>query len=121
VAPLAREGSIVRLRILLDRGSIEVFGNDGRVAISRALARGGEKSGLVGFVPAGSADVKLRSMRVLRAELGLAVSDRACLACDAGPTHSTSLRNLGVRQHRLAAGVDRGFQKRFHNFGPSTW
>jgi fructan beta-fructosidase len=33
-APLAANNGQVKLRILLDRGSIEVFGNDGRVAIS---------------------------------------------------------------------------------------
>ena len=30
-------GGSIKLRILVDRGSIEVFANDGRVAISRAL------------------------------------------------------------------------------------
>jgi fructan beta-fructosidase len=36
-APLALDGTTVRLQILLDRGSIEVFANDGRVAISHAV------------------------------------------------------------------------------------
>jgi fructan beta-fructosidase len=51
-APLAAmpgdDGKIVRLRILVDRGSLEVFGNDGQVAISK------------GFVPApGAAPLSL--------------------------------------------------------------
>jgi len=33
-APLSDEDGLIRLRILLDKGSIEVFGNDGRVAMS---------------------------------------------------------------------------------------
>ena len=46
-APLAPKGQVVRLRILIDRGSIEVFGNDGRVAISRAFDPGGDKPSLL--------------------------------------------------------------------------
>jgi fructan beta-fructosidase len=34
VAPLEPIGERIRLRVLVDRGSIEIFGNDGRVAIS---------------------------------------------------------------------------------------
>jgi len=38
-APLAPgPDGVVRLRVLVDRGSIEAYGNDGRVAISQALA-----------------------------------------------------------------------------------
>lgn len=37
-APLVPEKGIVRLRALVDRGSVEVFANDGRVAISKAIA-----------------------------------------------------------------------------------
>ena len=33
-APLNPRDGRIRLRILVDRGSIEVFGNDGRVALS---------------------------------------------------------------------------------------
>ncbi len=63
-APLAAEDSLVRLRVLLDRGSIEVFGNDGRVAISRASAADGAKPRLSLTVPAESPPVKLRSCRI---------------------------------------------------------
>jgi fructan beta-fructosidase len=38
VAPLQPDGGRVQLRILVDRGSIEVFGNSGRVALSVAAA-----------------------------------------------------------------------------------
>jgi fructan beta-fructosidase len=69
-APLARHGSTIRLRILLDRGSIEVFGNDGRVAISRAVAAENQKPGLSVAVSAASPPVKFRSIRVY--ELGSA-------------------------------------------------
>jgi fructan beta-fructosidase len=37
-APLAPVDGTITLRVLVDRGSVEVFGNDGRVAISRGLA-----------------------------------------------------------------------------------
>ncbi len=37
-APLAPEDDVIKLRLLLDRGSVEIFGNDGRVAISAAIA-----------------------------------------------------------------------------------
>jgi hypothetical protein len=33
-APLKLAGGKIRLRVLADRGSVEVFGNDGRVALS---------------------------------------------------------------------------------------
>ena len=36
-APLAAEEGVVRLHALVDRGSVEVFGNGGRVAISSAI------------------------------------------------------------------------------------
>ena len=70
VAPLAPVGSVVKLRILLDRGSIEVFGNDGRIAMSRALSLGGTKPGLSLTVPATRPPVTLRSLRIY--ELGSA-------------------------------------------------
>jgi fructan beta-fructosidase len=63
-APLAPEGSVVRLRILLDRASIEVFGNDGRVAVSRGLAPGSIKAGLALSVSGPSPPIKIRSLRV---------------------------------------------------------
>ena len=50
-APSATNGASIRLRILVDRGSIEVFGNNGRVAISRAIAPGGDRPGLSIMVP----------------------------------------------------------------------
>jgi fructan beta-fructosidase len=69
-APLAPEANTVRLRVLLDRGSIEVFGNDGRIAISRGLAAGDQKPGVSLTVPSASPWVKFRSIRAR--ELGSA-------------------------------------------------
>jgi fructan beta-fructosidase len=63
-APLAQEKSVVRLRILLDRGSIEVFGNDGRVAISRVVVAENQKPNLSMTVPPASPPVTFRSIRV---------------------------------------------------------
>jgi sucrose-6-phosphate hydrolase SacC (GH32 family) len=69
-APLALDGQVVRLRVLLDRGSIEVFGNDGRVAISRVLDPKALRPGLSLTVPAAHPPIKFRSIRVY--ELGSA-------------------------------------------------
>ncbi len=63
-APLAPERATVWLRILLDRGSIEVFGNDGRVAISRAVAAESPKPGLSLAAPAATPQVTFRSIRI---------------------------------------------------------
>jgi fructan beta-fructosidase len=63
-APLAPEGQVVRLRILIDRGSIEVFGNDGRIAISRTLGPDNAKPGLSLTVPTVGPAVKFTSIRV---------------------------------------------------------
>ena len=46
VAPLAAEKGRVKLRVLVDRGSVEVFGNDGRVAISKGIIPAGNARGL---------------------------------------------------------------------------
>ena len=70
VVPLVPAGSVVKLRILLDRGSIEVFGNDGRMAISRTIGHAGAKPGLSLTVPAARPPVTLRSLRTY--ELGSA-------------------------------------------------
>ena len=44
-APLAPRDGRVRLQVFLDRGSIEVFGNDGRVAMSiAAIPEDGNRS-----------------------------------------------------------------------------
>lgn len=40
VAPLSLTNGVVQLRVLVDRGSVEVFGEDGRVAISHGLSGG---------------------------------------------------------------------------------
>ena len=69
-APFALDGSTIRLRVLLDRGSIEVFGNDGCVAISRAVAAENQKPSLSLAVPAASIPVKFGSIRAY--ELGSA-------------------------------------------------
>jgi fructan beta-fructosidase len=63
-APLAPERTTVRLRILLDRGSIEVFGNDGRVAVSAPRDTSADKPHVSIAVPATSPPVKIRSIHV---------------------------------------------------------
>ena len=40
VAPLTSEQGKVKLRVLVDRGSVEVFGNDGQVALSKGASPG---------------------------------------------------------------------------------
>ncbi|OWK43877.1 glycoside hydrolase family 32 protein [Fimbriiglobus ruber] len=47
--PLAPVDGKIRLRVLLDRGSVEVFGNDGRVALSAAYVAPPAKTSLAAF------------------------------------------------------------------------
>ncbi len=63
-APLAPDGQVVRLRILIDRGSIEVFGNDGRVAISCAFTPISDKPSVSLTLPSSGHPVKIRSLQV---------------------------------------------------------
>jgi fructan beta-fructosidase len=61
-APLAASDGRVRLRLLVDRGSVEVFGNDGRVALSAGVRPAeGERSVAV-FSRGGN--TRLRSLEV---------------------------------------------------------
>jgi fructan beta-fructosidase len=57
VAPLVPLNGVVRLQVLVDRGSVEVFGNDGRVAISRGGIVPREQRGMSVTVRGGSATV----------------------------------------------------------------
>jgi fructan beta-fructosidase len=64
IAPLAPEGKFVRLRILVDRGSLEIFGNDGQVAISRAFAPIAVSPSLALTLTPSVRPVKIRSFQV---------------------------------------------------------
>ncbi len=59
-APLKREDGKVRLRLLVDRGSIELFGNDGRVALSVGVFPADDDHSLEVFSRGGG--VRLRSL-----------------------------------------------------------
>jgi fructan beta-fructosidase len=61
-APLALEKGRLRLRLLVDRGSIEVFGNGGRVAIVAGALLAAENTGVELFAQAGT--VRLGSFNV---------------------------------------------------------
>jgi sucrose-6-phosphate hydrolase SacC (GH32 family) len=56
-APLKPIDGKVRLRLLVDRGSIEVFGNDGRVALSVGLPFSEDDRKLQVFARGGTAEV----------------------------------------------------------------
>lgn len=59
VAPFTPEGTLLKLDVLVDRGSIEVFGNDGTIAISAAaLMEEGEASHAVSFTVSGEGSKK---------------------------------------------------------------
>ena len=59
-APLKPEDGKVRLRLLVDRGSIEVYGNGGRVALSVGVIPADDDHSLAVFSRGGSA--RLRSL-----------------------------------------------------------
>lgn len=54
-APLRARNGIVRLRILADRGSIEIFGNDGEVAVSQAVISATDDQSVKVFATGGRA------------------------------------------------------------------
>jgi len=61
-APLPRDGSDLRLRILVDRTSIETFANNGRVALSGCFLPPANNKTLEVFTEGGN--VRIRSLRV---------------------------------------------------------
>ena len=73
-APLALVGSLLRLDILLDRGSIEIFGNGGRVAISRRPSRRREARALARGSSGEPAD-HAQVVASVRAGIGVALID----------------------------------------------
>ena len=65
-APLALDGGTLHLRVLVDRGSIEVFANDGRVALIAAVAPQRDNTGVTLFADGGDMAVRNASVAVLR-------------------------------------------------------
>src|SRR5207247_10151535 len=61
-APLKQTGGKIRLRILVDRGSIEVFSNDGQVALSVGVLLPTEKRVISDIARGGQ--VRVRSLEV---------------------------------------------------------
>ncbi len=61
-APLPPAGGKVRLRLLVDRGSIEIFGNDGRAALSVGVIPADENRSLEVF--SGGGETRLESLEV---------------------------------------------------------
>lgn len=57
-APVKAAGGTIRLHILVDRGSVEVFANDGRVAISAGGVFSAEERSLAAFAKGGEARIK---------------------------------------------------------------
>jgi fructan beta-fructosidase len=63
-APLAPDQGRVRLRLLIDRGSLEVFGNDGRVALSVGVTPAADKRAVEVFSRGGS--TRVRSLELFK-------------------------------------------------------
>ncbi len=60
--PLVAEGGLVRLRLLVDRSSVEVFGGDGRTVISDRICPRPDSRGVALFAEGGTAElVSLRA------------------------------------------------------------
>jgi fructan beta-fructosidase len=67
MAPLKmRKDGMVRLRILVDRGSVEVFGNDGQIALSVGVLAAADNQSLTLSSRGGEAKVKLLEVKVLK-------------------------------------------------------
>jgi fructan beta-fructosidase len=64
--PLKLQGGVVRLRLLLDRGSLELFGNDGRVALSAGVLVAPEKRDVEFFSRGGNTRVRLLEVHEMR-------------------------------------------------------
>ena len=60
VAPLKPAAGKVRLQVLVDRGSVEIFGNDGRVALSVGVIPADDNHSLEVFSRGGG--TRLRSL-----------------------------------------------------------
>ncbi|HUG90114.1 MAG TPA: glycoside hydrolase family 32 protein [Planctomycetaceae bacterium] len=60
--PLKPEGGVVHLRILADRGSLEIFGNQGRIAVSVGAIPPAGEQGI--RLTARGGEARLRSLRV---------------------------------------------------------
>ena len=65
-SPLAAEDNVIRLRLLADRGSIEIFGNAGQMAVSAAAAPAADNRSLEFFVHGGRARVRSLTVYELR-------------------------------------------------------
>ncbi|HVU90037.1 MAG TPA: glycoside hydrolase family 32 protein [Pirellulales bacterium] len=65
-APLAAEDNVIRLRLLADRGSIELFGNGGQMALSAAATLEADNRKLEFFVRGGRARVRSLTVYELR-------------------------------------------------------
>ncbi|HJT77417.1 MAG TPA: GH32 C-terminal domain-containing protein, partial [Gemmataceae bacterium] len=66
VAPLKPRDGVVRLRMLVDRGSVEVFGNDGRVALSVGVLVPPENQSLALTAAGGAVKVSALTIHMLR-------------------------------------------------------
>jgi sucrose-6-phosphate hydrolase SacC (GH32 family) len=56
----------VRLRLLVDRGSIEAVGNDGRVALSAGIQPADDDRSLTVFARGGAAEVRALEVAELK-------------------------------------------------------
>jgi fructan beta-fructosidase len=57
-APLAPQAGAIRLRVIVDRGSVEIFGNDGRVALAVASIAPRDNHSVTLSVEGGDAEVE---------------------------------------------------------------
>ncbi len=65
-APVALDGGTLRLRMLVDRASVEVFANDGRVALIAGVSPSRENTSVAVFTEGGDADVRNARVTALR-------------------------------------------------------
>lgn len=70
--PLPAVNGRIRLRILVDRGQLEIFGNDGAISITRTAAFSAQAEGVQVFAQGGTARLVLLQLNRLRSAWGTA-------------------------------------------------
>jgi fructan beta-fructosidase len=98
--PLAPEGNRIRLRILVDRSSVEVFGNDGRTVITDRIFPNPASRGVEVYAEGGSARLISLEAWPLDAEQGARVASARISAQTVSTAASTSGERPSSRARR---------------------
>ena len=84
--PLALEGGLLRLHVVVDRSSVEVFGGDGRTVISDRVFPRPDSRGVSLFAEGGAAEVVSSRVWPLEAAISRPDPARSCQVTSSVPT-----------------------------------